>query len=48
MIERDDHIPPLAELCAELERARTLSERTLAALEAGRGGAPLRVAAGAT
>jgi uncharacterized protein (UPF0276 family) len=47
MIERDDHIPPLAELCAELERARTLSERTLAALQAGRGGAPVRAAAGA-
>jgi uncharacterized protein len=30
MIERDDHIPPLAELCAELGRARTLCERTLA------------------
>jgi uncharacterized protein (UPF0276 family) len=24
MIERDDHIPPLAELCAELDRARAL------------------------
>jgi hypothetical protein len=31
MIERDDHIPPLAELCAELEQARELSERTLSA-----------------
>ena len=30
MIERDDHIPPLEELCAELERARGLCERTLA------------------
>jgi uncharacterized protein (UPF0276 family) len=30
MIERDDHIPPLEELCAELSRARTLCERTLA------------------
>jgi len=30
MIERDDHIPPLAELCAELEHARALCERTLA------------------
>ncbi|HYP65707.1 MAG TPA: DUF692 family protein, partial [Steroidobacteraceae bacterium] len=30
MIERDDHIPPLEELCAELLRARTLCERTLA------------------
>jgi len=31
MIERDDHIPPLGELCAELARARALCERTLAA-----------------
>lgn len=31
MIERDDHIPPLAELCAELSQARTLCARTLAA-----------------
>jgi len=31
MIERDDHIPPLAELCAELQQARDLSARTLAA-----------------
>jgi uncharacterized protein (UPF0276 family) len=30
MIERDDHIPPLEELCAELARARTLCQRTLA------------------
>jgi uncharacterized protein len=30
MIERDDHIPPLAELCAELTHARALCERTLA------------------
>ena len=30
MIERDDHIPPLEELCAELERARSLCRRTLA------------------
>jgi uncharacterized protein len=30
MIERDDRIPPLEELCAELSRARTLCERTLA------------------
>jgi uncharacterized protein len=35
MIERDDHIPPLAELCAELTHARALCERTLA----GEGGA---------
>ena len=25
MIERDDHIPPLADLLEELERARTIS-----------------------
>jgi uncharacterized protein len=31
MIERDDHIPPLEELCAELGQARALCERTLAA-----------------
>ena len=31
MIERDDRIPPLAELCAELSQARTLCARTLAA-----------------
>jgi uncharacterized protein (UPF0276 family) len=31
MIERDDHIPPLEELCAELTQARVLCERTLAA-----------------
>ena len=30
MIERDDHIPPLEELCAELEQARALAARTLA------------------
>jgi uncharacterized protein len=30
MIERDAHIPPLAELCAELEQARALAVRTLA------------------
>jgi hypothetical protein len=29
MIERDDHIPPLAELCAELTHARALCARTL-------------------
>ena len=29
MIERDDRIPPLAELLAELERARTTAERAL-------------------
>jgi uncharacterized protein (UPF0276 family) len=32
MIERDDHIPPLEELCAELTRARALCECTLAPL----------------
>ncbi len=31
MIERDDNIPPLAELVAELEQARTLSAQVLAA-----------------
>jgi hypothetical protein len=31
MIERDDHIPPLEELCAELALARALCARTLAA-----------------
>jgi uncharacterized protein len=31
MIERDDHIPPLAELCAELAQARALCARTLSA-----------------
>jgi uncharacterized protein (UPF0276 family) len=30
MIERDDHIPPLAELCAELERARACAAEALA------------------
>ncbi|HUA88737.1 MAG TPA: DUF692 domain-containing protein [Steroidobacteraceae bacterium] len=30
MIERDDHIPPLAELTAELDRARALAAETLA------------------
>src|SRR5215469_8074062 len=30
MIERDDHIPPLEQLCDELSAARTLCERTLA------------------
>ncbi len=29
MIERDDHIPPLAELVTELERAREVASRTL-------------------
>jgi uncharacterized protein len=31
MIERDDHIPPLAELVAELDAARTLAAQTLGA-----------------
>jgi len=31
MIERDDHIPPLADLVAELDRARTVATQTLAA-----------------
>jgi uncharacterized protein len=31
MIERDDHIPPLAELCTELEQARAVSAAALAA-----------------
>jgi len=40
MIERDDHIPPLVELCAELDAARALCARTLAApLHAPRGAA---------
>jgi uncharacterized protein len=30
MIERDDRIPPLAELCAELDQARVLAARALA------------------
>jgi uncharacterized protein (UPF0276 family) len=42
MIERDAHIPPLAELCAELDEARALAARTLslAAGEAHGPGAP--------
>jgi uncharacterized protein len=39
MIERDDHIPPLAELCAELAQARALCERTLAAIPGAGAGA---------
>jgi uncharacterized protein len=35
MIERDDHIPPLAELTAELEEARTVARRALAQDAAG-------------
>ncbi len=34
MIERDDHIPPLAELVAELDHARALAARVLAQAEA--------------
>jgi uncharacterized protein (UPF0276 family) len=34
MIERDDHIPPLAELVAELDVARALAARTLSAAAA--------------
>src|SRR5215475_6920642 len=37
MIERDDRIPPLEELCAELSQARTLCERTLAMTAGARG-----------
>jgi uncharacterized protein (UPF0276 family) len=29
MIERDDHIPPLAELLAELDTARSIADRAL-------------------
>ncbi|HYB31789.1 MAG TPA: DUF692 domain-containing protein [Steroidobacteraceae bacterium] len=39
MIERDDHIPPLEGLCAELAAARALCARTLA-----EGGQPARAA----
>ena len=49
MIERDDHIPPLGELVAELDEARLLAGRTLAAPApregAARGGAPRKEAA---
>lgn len=34
MIERDDHIPPLAELLAELQRVRDTHERALGACQA--------------
>jgi uncharacterized protein (UPF0276 family) len=34
MIERDDHIPPLPELCAELEQARAVSAAALGAAHA--------------
>jgi uncharacterized protein (UPF0276 family) len=49
MIERDDHIPPLAELCAELAEARAVARRALAGREpaspAARAAAGLRVGA---
>jgi uncharacterized protein len=35
MIERDDHIPPLEELCAELGQARELAQRTLSGAQPG-------------
>src|SRR6201987_2047286 len=44
MIERDDHIPPLEELCAELAQARAWCERTLTS-GAARETAPGRVGA---
>jgi uncharacterized protein (UPF0276 family) len=48
MIERDDHIPPLAQLCAELDHARALCERTLAGEGAPRAPQATRVAARAS
>jgi uncharacterized protein len=39
MIERDDHIPPLAELCAELTQARAVAQRTLEREAGARGAA---------
>ncbi len=49
MIERDDHIPPLAELCAELDEARSVARRALAEREpaapAARAAAGLRAGA---
>ena len=48
MIERDDHIPPLAELIAELDQARTLAARTLAASGAPDPAPRARPRAGAT
>lgn len=39
MIERDDHIPPLAEMMEELERARSIAKETLGA-DAGRSHSP--------
>jgi hypothetical protein len=46
MIERDDHIPPLAELCAELDEARATARRALAAGEPARPAAHAAAAAG--
>jgi len=40
MIERDDHIPPLAELVAELGQARIVARDALAARESAARGAP--------
>jgi uncharacterized protein (UPF0276 family) len=48
MIERDDHIPPLAELCAELAHARALCERTLSDGAVPRGSRVTRAALGAS
>ena len=49
MIERDDHIPALAELCAELAQARATARRALSEREstppAGRSAAGLRIGA---
>jgi uncharacterized protein (UPF0276 family) len=45
MIERDDNIPPLAELVLELEQARTLSAQVLAPAAAARGAAGQRASA---
>jgi uncharacterized protein (UPF0276 family) len=44
MIERDDNIPPLAELIAELDQARALSAQVLAAPPAAHGRAGARAA----
>ena len=46
MIERDDHIPPLAELCAELDQARALARRTLGGATPATMAAPAARAAG--
>ena len=46
MIERDDHIPPLAELCAELDAARTVARRALGEGGAARPAAHAAAAAG--